>query len=159
MAAEISYAPMSSDDVPEVMEIEKKAFSDPWSTGQFLHELKIPFARQRVAREPGGRIVGYVCWWVVGDEADILNIAVDPDFRRGRVGRALVEIVLGDARAAGLAAVTLDVSVRNDAARAFYASIGFAEAGLRKHYYARDDHALVLRRSMDAADTGVPRTP
>lgn len=157
MAAEIRFAPMTPDDVPAVLEIEKKAFSDPWTAGKFLHELKIPFARQRVARDgDDGRIVGYVCWWVVGDEADILNIAVDPDFRRARIGRALVDIVLADARAAGLAAVTLEVSVHNGSARAFYAALGFAEAGLRKNYYARGDHALILRREIDAGSPADP---
>ena len=90
---------MVAADFPQVMEIERSAFPLPWTAGLFLHELKVPFSHVLVARvvNGGGPVIGYVCWWVVGDEIHILNLAVHPSNRCIGVGRAMVRRVLDDA--------------------------------------------------------------
>lgn len=140
------FNPMTAADLPAVMEIERLSFASPWSPGLFLHELKLPFSRTRVARiaDTPRRIGGYVCWWVVGDEAQILNLAVHPDDRRTGLGRELVRLVLDDAHEVGAASVSLEVRHDNAAARALYAGFGFAPRGLRKHYYGRNEHATIM---------------
>jgi ribosomal-protein-alanine N-acetyltransferase len=146
-----TFEPMAPADLPEVMEIERLVFASPWTPGLFLHELKIPFSRLRLARESNGRRVlcGYVCWWVVGDEAHILNLAVRPDRRRSGIGREMVRLVLADARAANAGSVSLEVGRSNEAAQALYRSLGFHEAGLRRNYYARGEDALVMICRLD----------
>jgi GNAT superfamily N-acetyltransferase len=54
--------------------------------------------------------------------ATILNIYVDPDFRRRGIARALVQTILAWCKAEGLARVTLHAS---DAGRPLYESLGF----------------------------------
>lgn len=133
-------------DLPEVMEIERLVFPAPWTPGLFLHELKIPFSRLRLAREANGRrtLCGYVCWWVVGDEGHILNLAVHPDRRRSGIGREMVRLVLADARAEKAESVSLEVGRTNEAAQALYRSLGFCEAGIRRNYYARGEDAVIM---------------
>lgn len=145
--------PMAAEDLTEVMEIERLVFPKPWSPGLFLHELRIPFSRTRVARtiEEGQRLIGYVCWWVVGDEVHILNIAVHPDVRRCGVGRELVELVLADARAQHVASVSLEVRRDNQAALELYRSLGFSESGVRRNYYGRGEDALIMTRLLAEA--------
>ena len=147
---DVAIEPMSSDDVAEVVAIERRAFDTPWSTGQFLHELKIPFSRSCVARRggDGSRIVGYACWWLIGDEIEVQNVAVVPEERRGGIGRSLIEAVLDDARRSGACRISLEVRNTNDAARRLYESFGFAPCGLRRNYYGRGEDAIVMARSL-----------
>lgn len=78
-----------------------------------------------MARDPpSGRVLGTLVYRRVpgelGDELNLHQVAVHPDARRGGLGRALVEHLLGDGRAAGAARVTLEVRRDNRAARALY---------------------------------------
>jgi ribosomal-protein-alanine acetyltransferase len=148
---ELSIEPLSVEDLPEVLEIERSAFRFPWTKGMFLHELKVPFSRSRVVRlsDHSRKLGGYVCWWVVGDEAEILNIAVAPSCRRLGIARTLVEHVSSDARARAATALHLEVERDNTAARKLYESLGFVESGLRRNYYAPGVDALTMTRRLE----------
>lgn len=144
----ITLEPMTSADLPEVMEIERLAFDSPWSQGLFLRELKLPFAQLKVARTVNGRhtLAGYVCWWTVGDEVHIHNLAVHPDHRRGGVGRHMVQHVLDDAQSRAVQSVSLEVRHNNESARHLYGGFGFTERGVRKNYYGRGEDAIIMTK-------------
>jgi ribosomal-protein-alanine N-acetyltransferase len=143
----LSIEPMTSADLPEVMEVERLAFESPWSQGLFLRELKLPFAQLMVARTNGRRaLAGYVCWWTVGDEVHIHNLAVHPDHRREGVARLLVQHVLDDAAGRAVRSISLEVRHDNDSARALYRGFGFSERGVRKHYYGRGEDAIIMTK-------------
>jgi GNAT superfamily N-acetyltransferase len=82
-----------------------------------------------------------------GDErvAGIGAIYVDPDFWRGGVGRALMEVALGDLRAAGWHAVTLWVLAENHRAREFYAQFGFEPDGAETAHEGSGQAEIRLR--------------
>jgi len=147
---------MTAADLPEVLEIERAVFPQPWTKGMFVHELRVPFSRSRVARLPGAAhtLAGYVCWWVVGDEAEILNIAVNPGCRRIGVGRVLVRLVLDDVVERGASRVSLEVEPDNVSARKLYESFGFSAAGRRRNYYARGVDALIMALEIEAGAAG-----
>lgn len=92
---------------------------------------------------------GFVLARVAADEAEILTLAVVPGARRQGHGGALLAAAMAGAAARGAAAMFLEVSERNAAARALYAAAGFAEAGRRRRYYPDGADALVLRRGVD----------
>lgn len=145
-AIDVQLEPMREDDLAAVIEIERQSFSEPWSVGLFRHELRLPFSRCLVARAEGQRVIGYVCWWTVGDEVHLLNLAVHPRYRRRGVGRVLLGIVLDAAREAGARLVTLEVHHDNEAAQALYSAHGFVQTGIRRNYYAPGKHAVVMTR-------------
>jgi ribosomal-protein-alanine N-acetyltransferase len=118
----------------------------------FLHELKLSFSRLHLARSNNGqrRLLGYVCWWVVGDEVHILNLAVHPDARRGGTGRALVQRVLDDAAVHRAGSVSLEVRRDNQPAAALYRSLGFTESGVRRNYYGQGEDAIIMERRLAA---------
>jgi [ribosomal protein S18]-alanine N-acetyltransferase len=156
-AQPILFHPMVAADLPHVLEIERLVFPNPWTPGLFLHELKLAFSRLVLARTNNGarRVLGYVCWWVVGDEVHILNLAVHPDARRSGTGRALVQRVVDDAAAHAAVSVSLEVGRGNEAAAALYRSMGFTQTGVRRNYYGEGKDAIIMERRL-VAPASVP---
>jgi [ribosomal protein S18]-alanine N-acetyltransferase len=110
-------------------------------------ELARPWARIWVARaEPAGTPLGFALVWLAADEVHLLDLAVEPQFRRQGTGRALLHAVIEGGRAAGGARVLLEVRRSNTAALALYAGAGFRELDVRRAYYADNgEDALVMR--------------
>lgn len=96
--------------------------------------------------QSGATIVGYLIGREVGGSGEILNLAVEPAFRRRGIARALLEAGLAALRRRGAGEVFLEVRVSNAAAQALYRQAGFRPVGQRPGYYRspRED-ALVLR--------------
>jgi ribosomal-protein-alanine N-acetyltransferase len=140
------FSQLAVADLDEVLDIERRSFPEPWSRGMFLHELKLPFSKSIVARadDPPHDLLGYICWWLVGDEIQILNVAVRPERRRNGIGRALVELVFAEAEAQHVSTITLEVRRESTAAIALYRSFGFTESGMRRHYYGRGADAVLM---------------
>jgi len=91
-------------------------------------------------------VVGYVIAHHAADEAEILNLGVDPEERRHGVGRALIHDMLSLLHARGISSVFLEVRESNSVAQGLYASLGFTRVGRRRHYYRRPaEDAVVLR--------------
>ncbi len=135
----------STRDLPGIAAIERASFDDAWTELMFVAHL-----RQRtdtfVVAALDGRVVGYCIARCVADTGEVLNIAVDPTCRRSGLGAMLLDFALSHLAACAAREVWLEVRESNIAARALYASRGFAAAGRRKKYYQspRED-ALVLR--------------
>jgi ribosomal-protein-alanine N-acetyltransferase len=146
-----SLAPMTLDDLDEVMAIERASFKTPWSRGAFRYEL----TQNRVARSLtlriGRQLVGYVCLWEIGHEIHITNLAVHPSSRRRGVARALLGRVLDDARRSGVELLFLEVRPTNVEALGLYESFGFRVIGRRKGYYFdTGEDALVMEAKLEA---------
>ncbi|EHL96537.1 putative ribosomal-protein-alanine acetyltransferase [Acetobacteraceae bacterium AT-5844] len=94
---------------------------------------------------------GFILARAVGEEAEILTLAVAPLARRCGAGTALLAAALRRAADCGARELFLEVSRNNIAAFALYAAAGFTQVGLRRRYYADGSDALVLRRDLSAA--------
>ncbi len=144
--------PMCREDLPEILVIEVASFPHPWTEEMFESELargdvsQILVARLTDAgtRQP---LAGYVCVWVVGDEAHINNIAVDPRWRRRGIATALLDAALDLGRVRGARRAFLEVRASNLGAQALYQQFGFQAAGVRKRYYDHPvEDAVIMRR-------------
>ena len=137
---------MENRHVPQVAALEKMCFSDPWSENSVASELENPLSRWLVAVE-GEQVLGYVGSQTVLDESDMMNLAVDPAFRRRGIARALVCALIEELGKKGSRQLTLEVRASNESAQALYAQLGFESVGRRKNYYfnPRED-ALILRK-------------
>ena len=142
--------PASRDDVPALAELERAAFSDPWSADQLREALSWSGAIGFVVETEGG-ISGYVLGRVVVDQAEILSIATVPQHRRAGIGGWLLDAILAEMIGRGAVSVWLEVRGSNDAARQMYEKAGFVAAGLRRGYYRQPpEDAIVLRRDLAA---------
>ena len=136
-------------DLDAVAQLERVAFADPWMRQAFEAALTERHSRFRVARGPGGEVLGYLIAWFVLDEGEIANLAVVPSARRRGVARALLEEIISEAREAHLSRLFLEVRESNAAARALYAARGFEPVARRARYYRKPvEDAIVLRLEM-----------
>ncbi len=145
---------MRREDLPAVLAIERRAFSQPWSRAFFEKELGTPFARLTVAMEDSpvrAQLVGYSCRWRVTDEVHLLNVAVHPGRRGGGIGRLLVEAVITEARSTAARTMFLEVRAGNIAARRLYRRLGFRDLGMRRGYYGPGQDAIVMELRLDGA--------
>ena len=142
----ISVFQMTAQQVPQVAALERCCFSDPWSENSVASELENPLSLWLVAMD-GERLAGYVGSQTVLGESDMMNVAVDEDYRRQGVGKMLIEALVEQLKALESHCLTLEVRDSNAPARNLYASLGFSEIGRRKNYYRnpRED-ALILRK-------------
>lgn len=97
------------------------------------------------AWQEGRALAGFILVRVVGDEMEILNLAVEPAARRKGIASRLLSTALENGSKRGVDRVYLEVRETNQGARAFYTTRGFEVAGRRKAYYSTPvEDALVL---------------
>jgi ribosomal-protein-alanine N-acetyltransferase len=93
--------------------------------------------------EVEGSLRGFVSWLELPTgEIEILNLAVDPAFRR----RGLATELLRGLIACRPAAIYLEVRQSNSAARELYKSLGFKNLSIRAAYYHHPAEAAVVMK-------------
>ncbi len=140
---------MEAGDVPNVAALEQLCFSMPWPQEAIAMELTNPLSLWLVAEEDG-RFAGYVGSQAVLDEADMMNIAVSPTFRRCGVAQKLVLELVDRLAAKNIRCLTLEVRVSNESAISLYEKLGFSQVGRRPRYYQMPkEDAWILRKEWD----------
>lgn len=142
---------MQITDVQAVLEIDRLSFPIPWSKNtyryeieenrsSYLHVLEVPHNGQN-------RIVGYVGFWFIIDEAHISTIAVHPNFRGRGLGELLLQWALNKTYDLGARLITLEVRVSNQTAINLYEKYHFEVVGTRPRYYRdNNEDALLMTR-------------
>jgi ribosomal-protein-alanine N-acetyltransferase len=135
-------------DLPQVVAIERRAFTTPWSLAMFVLELSKP-SGICLAAEVESELVGYLVCSRYDTVWHVMNVAVDIDRRRRGIATALIAALLE--RVGDHAQVTLEVRKSNTAALSLYERFGFRSAGLRRRYYADNgEDAVIMWRSNTA---------
>ena len=142
----ITLMEMKAEHVPQVAQLEKICFADPWSELSISLELTNVWSYWLVALD-GDTVVGYVGSQSSIDEADIMNVAVHPDYRRQGIAEKLINTLVADLKKRGCHALLLEVRVSNTPAITLYEKLGFVQVGCRKNYYRNPkEDALILRK-------------
>jgi len=125
---------MRREDLPAVLDIERRSFAQPWSRAFLREGAGDPFARLVVAVEeavPRPQVIGYTCRWRVTDEVHLLNVAVHPSGRGLGHGRVLSGRWWRRPTRRGTRVVYLEVRAGNVIARRLYRQLGFRDLGVR----------------------------
>ncbi|WP_433372675.1 ribosomal protein S18-alanine N-acetyltransferase [Streptosporangium sp. CA-115845] len=143
---------MTFDDLPAVMEIERRTFpADAWSEGMLRGELDDqPRTRHYVVALAEDAVVGYAGLAAAGDQADVQTIAVLAEWRRNGIGGALLTELLTEAERRGAVSVFLEVRADNPGAQAVYDRFGFERIGMRLRYYEDGTDAIMMRKDLHA---------
>jgi [ribosomal protein S18]-alanine N-acetyltransferase len=140
--------PMRTEDLPAVLALEQAHQLRPWSEKVFGDEMSAE-GRVYVVAETGGTVVGFAGVMIVGDEAHITNLLVDPDHRGRGIATDLVGSLVGSSVELGARHMTLEVRTSNVAARRLYGRLGMAPVGVRPRYYGDDDALIMWAHDID----------
>ena len=139
-------AKMTQQFVEQVAQLEAQCFHDPWSLRSITSELSNPLALWLVALN-GEQVVGYIGSQSVMGEADMMNVAVAPDYRRKGIAATLIGELISQLRDAEVHSLALEVRASNTGAIELYRKLGFLQVGCRKNYYHNPkEDALILRK-------------
>jgi len=147
----LQLRPMSVNDLDMVAELESSVFAQgihtPWKRDMFYEELSQPGRTWWVAHDQG-RVIGFAGGTLAGSDFEVYDVAVEEAHRRSGVASRLLSRVAYDAQMLGAQTISLEVWDGNEAARALYGTLGFAEAGRRPDYYGQGKNALILRADL-----------
>lgn len=135
---------ITHDDCAELAALDKRCFAVPWSQQSFLEETENRLATYIIAREDN-KIIGYCGFWRVGDEVQITNIAVLPEYRQRGIASAMLDEMTAECDDAEQ--IVLEVRESNTAAIGLYEKYGFESAGVRKNFYrSPTENGIVMIR-------------
>ncbi|MDX8047577.1 ribosomal protein S18-alanine N-acetyltransferase [Gracilibacillus sp. S3-1-1] len=143
--ANIAFRKMELSDIDFVQTIEERSFPTPWPRYIYEEELTNNKHAQYFVATVNEQVVGFCGSWMVLDEAQITNIAIDPDYRGKGYGQGLFQYVINYAVAHEIHHLSLEVRVSNLTAQRMYKKFGMEPGGIRKNYYSdNQEDALVL---------------
>ncbi|MBR3630641.1 MAG: ribosomal protein S18-alanine N-acetyltransferase [Oscillospiraceae bacterium] len=132
----------------QITALEAACFTDPWSLQNFM-DAAANACTEVLAAMDGERIAGYLVCFCAAGEAEIANIAADPQRRREGIGTLLLQTAL-DAHPE--ADFFLEVRVRNVPARKLYEKFGFQDLGIRPDYYENPrENAVIMKREANVS--------
>lgn len=127
---------LDSNACSEILNIENICFEDSWSYEMIAGEIKNEFSRIFIVCIDGIS-AGYISYRVIFDSAEIMRIAVLPEFRKQGLGEKLLDFMLG--KLDKNTEVLLEVDESNIPAICLYEKKGFEKYSIRKNYYTHKD--------------------
>ncbi len=151
---EFEIKSLSSEHISSVAKLEELCFSMPISVNNLRSILINGIGNGFVCIETNScRIAAYGGVIVAADEAQVLNIATHPDFRKRGLGKEIVKTIIDYSKGRGAEYITLEVRENNIAAISLYKSFGFCEVGRLKQYYKNPcEDALILKLELGSLE-------
>ncbi|MCU1225314.1 MAG: GCN5-related N-acetyltransferase [Edaphobacter sp.] len=130
-------------DLDAIVRLERAVAEAPhWAEAEYAAMLVAGIDTVRrclFVGETDGRLIGFAVGKVIGvgagSSAELESVAVDPEARRGGVGRMLCFAVIGWCREQGVETMDLEVRAASAGAIALYIGMGFVAVGRRRGYY------------------------
>jgi ribosomal-protein-alanine N-acetyltransferase len=149
----IAVTEVGKDSCAALARLHHDAFLKDWNEKAFADLLAIAGTQSwitGVPQLPMGMIVGRA----LGEQYEILTLAVSPDWRGRGLAKQLMEALTARAKETGAKTIFLEVQDDNKVARAFYDHAGFAIIDTRKNYYKQPDgtyrDAVVMSKVLDS---------
>ncbi|MDA7419212.1 ribosomal protein S18-alanine N-acetyltransferase [Xenophilus arseniciresistens] len=150
---------MHAGHLDRVLDVEERAYSHPWTRGNFLDSMRVGYhcqcligpAAQTLGAAMGttaDTLIGYFVAMKGVDEVHLLNITVAPAFQRQGWAALMLAALTGWSRGQQAHWLWLEVRVSNSRAQDLYERHGFRRVGVRKNYYPapgdRREDAIVM---------------
>jgi len=146
MEGSFSLRPATTDDLSAILEIEKKVHISPWAEENFKFELSKPYSHFVVMTddETDNHIAGYIIYWVLFDECQILNVVVDIPFRRVGMAKRMIRQAAQTAIQKGIKKLSLEVRKSNATAIQLYQNLKFSITHVRRSFYSNGEDAYQM---------------
>jgi ribosomal-protein-alanine N-acetyltransferase len=149
-ASAVEIRRLTYADLPQVVAIERRSFTTPWSLAMFVLELSKPSGiclAAEVVADDARELAGYMICSRYDTVWHVMNVSVDPDRRRRGIASALLDALIAridEAEGQAYAQITLEVRRSNAGAIALYERYGFRSAGVRRRYYQDNGEDAVI---------------
>ena len=120
-------------DIPQLFQIEKKAYTHPWTLGIIQGCMRFDYANFILEIEQ--QIRGYSFLSIQAGEAHLLNLTIHPEQQGQGFGTILLDFQLQQAKKRAADIIFLEVRRSNHIAQNLYIKKGFNEVGCRHSYY------------------------
>ena len=133
----IRISELNENEYIKVLQIEKILFINPMTLAELTN-----FSKQdsfRIWKIDIGKIIGYVSFFEIKDEAEIIKIGIEKSYQRKNYGSH----VISEMKRIGIKKIFLEVSIENVEAINFYLKNGFYKIGIRKEYYKQKDGSRI----------------
>lgn len=144
--------PADTGDATPIAKLHAQGFHQGWPREDFAAYIEGRDTPVYIACDARRRIAGFAMLRHLGDEAELITIAVDPKWRKLRIGVALMNALVDDLRMTPARRLILEVAADNAAALKLYGRFGFRQIGERQGYYPRPDGspatAIVMARDL-----------
>lgn len=144
-------------DLGAIERIERRSYPTPWSRSMFAGEFAKPSSICLGAFDPEAKsLVGYMIISRYVDAWHVMNIAVEPDYRRRGVATMLLERLFELTATGGQRGYTLEVRASNADAVRLYERLGFRPRGVRRGYYTdnREDALIMWKDPVAVPESG-----
>jgi ribosomal-protein-alanine N-acetyltransferase len=128
------------EDANLFSEIHRQAFPQGWRAEQIEESLR---NKNIYAIRYGD--IGFVLFQLLGEECEIVTMAVLPKFQGRGIAREMIIEMLGICMAMQVKKVFLEVSTNNEKAQSLYRKFTFTEYNQRSKYYADGSDAVLLQ--------------
>ena len=137
----VTCAEEKMPEEPRIKVVPQKGFARLKSrVGQWLN-----FSSREASSSGQQYIFGFAGFWIMADEAHIINLAVRETHRQQGIGEALLIATMDLAAQLKARLLTLEVRASNTAALNLYGKYGFTQVGLRRGYYMDNkEDAIVM---------------
>jgi len=128
-----NFLPMDINYLTKVYELELESYDFPW-TKEILRDC-ILYKYDSFVVVLNDNLIGYIISKITYPETHILNLTVKKNFRKKGIGKALIELIISDARLRNSENIILEVRANNTDAQSLYKKLNFEVIGTRKDYY------------------------
>ena len=141
---------LTAEHIDRVSELEQLCFSHPISKKNLETFLLGVTGKGFVSFDTKAKkLAAYGGVLLVAGEAQVLNVATHPEYRRTGLGRNIMTHIIDYSVSCGAEYITLEVRENNVPAIALYNSLGFLVVGRIKGYYKDPtEDALIMRKEL-----------
>ena len=133
----VQISQCKKSDYKTLIQIEKSIFKHPISVNELksfeMNESHVIWKIEKI------KIIGFVCFFHVRDEIEIIKICIIKSHQRKNYG----SILINEIKKLNIKKIFLEVSIENVNAINFYLKNGFKKIGVRKGYYANDKSSRI----------------
>jgi len=141
---------MGMEDLDEILPIAASFHLNPWSRNMFIGEILNSashcFVIKSEENSENYHPIGFICFRNNGEESELLNICVNPQYQRLGFGKELMKFYIEFCHRRGVKKFFLEVSSSNRQAIHLYQSFSFHSVGIRKKFYQEKFDALLMSR-------------
>jgi [ribosomal protein S18]-alanine N-acetyltransferase len=140
---------MGESDLDQVVRMDASSGPTPWSRQSFLQELQSPFSycfTLKLELDPHDQNIGFLCFRIVEEESEILNLVIHPQYRQRGLGQQLMKFYIDFCSQRRVRTFFLETAASNQAAIRLYRSFSYYPIGVRPKYYQGKEDALLMAR-------------